>query len=58
MTAVREKMEDPAYWGFFLKYKSPKNNTATDTLYHDFEQTQPGDCGKNIECGEYLWDRE
>ena len=28
---------------------------ATDNLYHDFEQTPHGDCGKGIECGEYVF---
>ena len=81
---VREKLEDPAYWGWFLQYKPELRNgsTATGDLFHDYSQT-PGhsnhreaphvldgwcgkdpsdptgcDCGKGVECGEYLWNRE
>lgn len=60
MTTVREKLEDRDYWGWFMPNKgcnpSPGVYTcgpnATTNLYHDFEQTPHGDCGKGIECGE------
>ena len=55
---VRRKLEDPSYFGFFLHKKTPTGagKTATELLYHDFEQTpKGGDCGKGVECGEYLW---
>ena len=63
MTTVREKLEDKAHWGWFMPKKgcmpSPGHYTcganATDNLYHDFEQTPHGDCGKGIECGEYVF---
>jgi len=63
-TLVREKLADPAYWGWFLANKgcnpSPGvytcGSNATTNLYHDFEQTPKGDCGFGIECGEYLFD--
>lgn len=40
---VRELLEDPAYWGWFLWKKETlrTTNDATGMLYHDFEQT-PG----------------
>ena len=28
---------------------------ATANLYHDFEQTPTGDCGKGVQCGEYVF---
>ena len=60
MTTVREKLEDKSYWGWFMPNKgcnpSPGVYTcgpnATTNLYHDFEQTPHGDCGKGVECGE------
>jgi len=55
-STVREKLEDPKYWGFFLHLKNPSGNTATTNLYHDFGQTPSGDCGNGVECGEYLFD--
>jgi hypothetical protein len=59
-TSVREKLEDPNYWGWFLPFKNCTNYecgaTATLNLYHDFLQTPRGDCGEGIECGEYLFD--
>jgi len=55
-SSVRAKLEDPAYWGWFLHYKNASGNTATTNLYHDFEQTPSGDCGVGVECGEYLFD--
>ena len=41
---VREKLEDPQYWGWFLRYKDAARRPMTPTgqLYHDFEQT-PGE---------------
>lgn len=43
MEEVREKLEDPAYWGWFLHYKPELRNgtTAGGNLYHDHLQT-PG----------------
>jgi hypothetical protein len=40
---VREKLEDPAYWGWFLRLKPELRHgtTATGNLFHDFKQT-PG----------------
>jgi hypothetical protein len=63
MTTVREKLEDKAHWGWFMAKKgcmpTPGHYVcganATDNLYHDFEQTPHGDCGKGIECGEYVF---
>merc|ERR1711871_1122630 len=51
------------YWGWFMPKKGcmPRpgvytcGNTATANLYHDFEQTPHGDCGKGVECGEYVF---
>ncbi len=67
-TSVREKLEDPSWWGYFMPYAgcnpSPgvyvckdANGTvsATANLYHDFEQTPHGDCGNNVQCGEYVF---
>ena len=54
MTAVRLKLEDPAWWGFFLHYKNGKPTNASTMLYHDFEQTTAGNCGAGVQCGEYL----
>lgn len=64
-SVVREKLEDPNYWGFFMPYKQCKNTNgypdgrcgpnATQNLYHDFEQTTAGDCGLGVECGEYVF---
>ena len=64
MTSVREKLENKQHWGWFMAKKgcnpSPGVYTcgtnATTNLYHDFEQTPHGDCGKGIECGEYVFD--
>ena len=39
----------------FLKWKNPSFDNASVALYHDYEQTEPGDCGKGVVCGEYLW---
>ena len=66
--AVREKLEDPQYSGWFLhfnnpdpaNYSVPRGNTS---LYHSQDQTPTVaecggtscDCG-SIPCGEYLWD--
>jgi len=55
-STVREKLENPQYWGWFLHYKNASGNTASTNLYHDFGQTPGGDCGKGVECGEYLFD--
>ena len=62
-TSVREKLQDRAFWGWFLPYKNCTNYecgpNATHNLYHDFEQTPNarGDgCGEGVECGEYLFD--
>jgi len=55
-SSVRVKLEDPKYWGFFLHYKNASGTTATTNLYHDFGQTPSGDCGTNVQCGEYLFD--
>jgi len=55
-SSVRAKLEDPKYWGWFLHYKNASGNTATTNLYHDFGQTPGGDCGNNVQCGEYLFD--
>ena len=38
MTEVRLKLQDPAYWGFFLHYKNGSNANASTALYHDSEQ--------------------
>ena len=57
MTPVREKLEDPSYWGFFLRKKNATGVDATGVLYHDTtSQPVSGDCGKGVQCGEYLWD--
>ena len=60
MTLVREKLEDPAYWGFFLRKKNATGTTASKVLYHDHGGGVPygatADCGKGVQCGEYLWD--
>ena len=57
MTPVREKLEDPSYWGFFLRKKKATGVDATGVLYHDTtSQPVSGDCGKGVQCGEYLWD--
>lgn len=60
-TSVREKLEDPAYWGFFLPFANCTHYecgpNATLNLYHDFEQSErDGDCGLGVECGEYLFE--
>ena len=63
MTTVREKLEDKAHWGWFMPKKgcmpSPGHyvcgESATANLYHDFEQTPHGDCGRGVECGEYVF---
>ena len=47
---VRTKLEDSRYWGFFLRKAAPTGGDATGQLYHDFEQTPRGDCGKGVEC--------
>ena len=54
-TQVRLKLEDPQWWGFFLRKAQSTGPDATGTLYHDFEQTPRGDCGQGVQCGEYLW---
>ena len=58
-TSVREKLQDRAYWGWFLPYKNCTayqcGPNATHNLYHDFLQTPNprGDgCGDGVECGE------
>ena len=64
MTTVRKKLENKAYWGWFMAKANcnPKpgeyvcGENATDNLYHDFEQTPRGDCGKGVERGEYVFD--
>jgi hypothetical protein len=59
-SSVREKLEDRAWWGWFLPFANCTAHTcgpnATQNLYHDFEQTPRGDCGAGVECGEYLFD--
>ncbi len=63
LTSVRKRLQDPAYWGWFMPLKgcnpSPGVYTcgpnATNNLYHDFEQTPRGDCGEGVECGEYVF---
>ena len=55
-TEVREKLENPLWWGFFLHKKNTTGTDATGVLYHDFEQTPKGDCGLGVQCGEYLWE--
>lgn len=59
-TLVREKLQDPAYWGYFLPYANCTQYecgpNATANLYHDSLQTPRGDCGLGVECGEYLFD--
>ena len=59
-TSVREKLQDQAYWGWFLPYKGCRDYScgpnATQNLYHDSELTPKGDCGLGVECGEYLFD--
>lgn len=62
-TSVRTKLENPAYWGWFMPLAncSPAPGVyvcgpnATDNLYHDFEQTPSGDCGVGVQCGEYVF---
>ena len=64
-STVREKLQDPNYWGYFMPYAQCKNSqgypdgrcgpNATQNLYHDFEQTASGDCGYGVECGEYVF---
>jgi len=57
MTPVREKLEDPSFWGFFLRKENATGADATGVLYHDTtSQPVSGDCGKGVQCGEYLWD--
>ena len=64
---VREKLADPQYSGFFLRYRPSdparpylQPNTGNSTLYHDLGQTPatyaPGACGDGVPCGEYLYD--
>lgn len=66
--AVREKLEDPQYSGWFLHFNNPSGPsnisvpTGNTTLYHSQDQTPteldcggPCDCG-SVPCGEYLWD--
>jgi len=58
-SSVREKLLDPAYSGFFLKFNCNKTAgchvpTQGSLFYHDQEQTPHGDCG--VPCGEYLFD--
>ena len=59
-TSVREKLEDPAFWGFFLPYANCTRHecgpSASANLYHDTLQTPRGDCGLGVVCGEYLFD--
>eukprot|EP01060_Flectonema_neradi_P012834 TRINITY_DN19614_c0_g1_i1.p1 TRINITY_DN19614_c0_g1~~TRINITY_DN19614_c0_g1_i1.p1 ORF type:complete len:414 (+),score=69.34 TRINITY_DN19614_c0_g1_i1:47-1243(+) len=62
-TDVREKITDPAYEGWFLKFKdkgpyhvNPCANDKCSNLYHDYLQTREGDCGEGLPCGEYLFD--
>jgi hypothetical protein len=62
-TTVRTLLEDKSQWGLFMPLKgcmpSPGNYVcgpnATQNLYHDFEQTPQGYCGKGIQCGEYVF---
>ena len=59
-SSVREKLENRAYWGYFLPLKGCADYScgpnATQNLYHDALQTPHGDCGEGVECGEYLFD--
>ena len=62
--AVREKLVDPDFSGFFLPFKDASSNTSVprcdspappqnrscSRLYHDQEQTPHGECG--VPCGE------
>ena len=57
MSDVREKITDPAYAGWFLRFAfntTPHVPTQGSPFYHDQEQTPRGDCG--VPCGEYLFD--
>jgi hypothetical protein len=67
-TTVRTRLEDPAFWGWFMPKAgcSPSpgvyvckdadgNVSATANLYHDSEQTPKGDCGVGVQCGEYVF---
>ena len=54
MTDVREKLEDPAYSGWFLRFAAnvtPHVPAQGSPFYHDQEQTPSGDCG-SAPCGE------
>jgi hypothetical protein len=65
-TSVRKRLEDPAYWGWFMPLANCSTAggppylcgpNATNNLFHDYEQTPPrtGDCGVGVECGEYVF---
>ena len=67
-TSVREKLEDPAYSGWFLKFKDgvdgsysvdPCTYDKCSELYHDQDQTPgyptgDGNCAEECDCGESL----
>lgn len=64
-TDVREKLDDPRYAGWFLRFKDgvhgsyhvpPCSGAKCSEFYHDPLQSPREDgCGKGP-CGEYLWD--
>ena len=66
---VREKLEDPAYAGWFMKFGPNNNETSTprcsensrnethcSDLFHWKGQRPGGDCGDIIPCGWYVFD--
>eukprot|EP00755_Sulcionema_specki_P024789 Sspe_Gene.1601::Locus_531_Transcript_1_1_Confidence_1.000_Length_1868::g.1601::m.1601 len=66
---VREKLEDPQYAGWFLKFGPHNDNTTTpkcsknsrgvtlcSELFHWKGQRPNGDCGDIIPCGWYVFD--
>ena len=59
--SVREKLEDRAFWGFFLPFANCTHYecgpNATANLYHDDRETPAVSvCGAGVRCGEYLFD--
>ena len=72
LSAVRAKLNDPAYASWFMHSTEANATNGTDPkcgttgpngtvkrctdLWHDPNQTPLGDCGPNIPCGEYAFD--
>jgi hypothetical protein len=67
---IREKLEDPLYSGWFLRFganndekNTPRctfnkrlNKSLCSDLFHWKGQRPGGDCGDKIPCGWYVWD--